>query len=82
MNIQKAAAEMRQVIERSFYDAPLLQERLSYAARAHLLDMLRQIEAGTVTDTKAHRWLGWAQACVYVNGAATLDELKALNKRS
>lgn len=46
----------------------------------HVTEMLGKIVRGEITGTKAHRWLGWAQAIICVGGGATLDELKAINK--
>jgi UDP-N-acetylglucosamine:LPS N-acetylglucosamine transferase len=46
----------------------------------HVENMLHRIYHGEITGTKAHRWLGWAQAIICVGGGATLDELKAINK--
>jgi len=51
----------------------------------HLLWMLDQIKyrnRGLESPTKACRWLGWIQACLYVAGVASLEDLKAINKRS
>ena len=45
----------------------------------HIRDMLEKIIEGKITGEKAHRWLGWAQACICFHGGATLDELKAIN---
>jgi hypothetical protein len=47
---------------------------------SHLYDMLDAIEQGTVTDNKAHRWLGWAQGVICCRGGASLDQLKEINK--
>lgn len=44
----------------------------------HVAWMLDQIPG--MSPTKACRWLGWIQASLYVDGLATLDELKAINR--
>lgn len=48
--------------------------------RPHLLEMLDKIDAGGMSVAKANRWLGWIQACLCVRGAATLEEVKRINK--
>lgn len=53
-------------------------ENLTYR---HLVNMYDQIAAGDFSPTKMGRWLGWAQASVVAAGIATLDEMKAINKR-
>lgn len=53
-----------------------------HTGRAHVRHMLEQIIRGDITGTKAHRWLGWVQACVCFHGGATLDELKEINHDS
>ena len=47
--------------------------------KEHIDWMLNQIILGTITGTKAHRWLGWAQAVVCFNEDVTLEELKKIN---
>lgn len=44
----------------------------------HVVFMLNTIIRGEITGTKAHRWLGWAQAAVVASGAATLEDMKDL----
>lgn len=55
---------------------------LRYSSYSHILDMNEEIQKEVVTGEKAHRWLGWIQACAYQAGLATLDELKQINKES
>lgn len=50
------------------------------STRGHLLYMLEGIEAGMMSPTKACRWLGWVQACLYCNGVLPLEDAKAINK--
>jgi thioesterase domain-containing protein len=47
---------------------------------AHLVWMLEQIKPEKMSPTKACRWLGWIQAVLCERGAASLEELKAVNK--
>ncbi len=47
----------------------------------HLLEMVRKIERGDVSDEKAHRWIGWIQGCVCMGRGATLDQMKCINKK-
>lgn len=46
----------------------------------HAVWMLDQVIDGYVAYEKAHRWLGYAQAIVVVEGGATLAQLKDINK--
>lgn len=46
----------------------------------HILWMLDQIKDAGFSPTKACRWLGWIQASLYVDGVASLDALKSINK--
>ena len=46
---------------------------------AHVRQMLERIIEGKIIGEKAHRWLGWAQACLCFHDVATLDELKDIN---
>ena len=48
----------------------------------HLKNMLTQLELGTISGEKAHRWIGWIQGCVCVGGGATLEDMKMINKMS
>lgn len=52
----------------------------------HLLDMYNRIIAADAagepfSETKIGRWLGWAQACVVMNGGGDLEDMKEINKR-
>jgi hypothetical protein len=50
--------------------------------KKHLTYMCESIISGEVVGEKAHRWIGWLQGCLYMNGLTTLDEMKELNKRA
>lgn len=46
----------------------------------HAIWMLEQIINGEVRDSRAHRWLGYAQGLAVVYACATLDEVKEINR--
>lgn len=48
---------------------------------AHLMDMRARIEP-TFSAAKLGRWLGWAQCAVVAAGAATLGEMKEVNRQA
>jgi hypothetical protein len=45
----------------------------------HAFWMLQQICGGEVSDTKAHRWLGYAQALLVQDKYLSLDQCKIAN---
>lgn len=51
-----------------------------YECSEHLNYMLDQIRDGGFSPTKACRWLGWVQACLYCNGVMPLEEAKEINR--
>ena len=55
---------------------------LPKATVAHLCYMNSRIQDGTVAGEKAHRWLGWMQAVVYLQGAASHEALQQINRTS
>lgn len=55
---------------------------LPKATVAHLLYMNARIQEGTVAGDKAHRWLGWLQAVVYLSGAASHEAIQQINETS
>lgn len=63
-------------IEREMPDYP----GTSYGLE-HLKDMWFRLDE-EFSEAKVGRWLGWAQACVVIDGLATLDEMKAINLRN
>ena len=73
MDVKKAAIQTALLI-----DGAYLVDDNSKIGKKHLFHMLRSIELGLVREEKAHRWLGWVQACLYITGV-TLDELKKIN---
>lgn len=48
----------------------------------HAYWMLTEIVLGNVTEEKAHRWLGYAQALLVAEDELTLEECKAINKEA
>jgi len=48
--------------------------------RKHIRYMLTLIIEGHITGEKAHRWLGWAQACICMQSNVSLQELKEINR--
>ena len=63
-------------------------EVFKHGSKEHLLWMCDRIIGNEldahrqkVEGEKAHRWIGWIQGCLYMNGVTT-DEMKELNKNS
>jgi len=48
----------------------------------HLLEMCDKMISGEIAGEKAHRWLGWVQACVCIGGGASLEDLKEINHKA
>jgi hypothetical protein len=76
MDVRKAAKETAKLIKR----IDLSTHDPEYG-KLHLLHMSDQVISGEVTGEKAHRWLGWIQACVCVGNGANLEELKEINHK-
>ncbi|WNM75103.1 hypothetical protein SEA_MORRIGAN_58 [Microbacterium phage Morrigan] len=55
-------------------------ESLTYRHLVHLHDQVH-FQPDQFSPSKLGRWLGWTQAAVVASGCATLDEMKAINKR-
>lgn len=55
---------------------------LPKAKVAHLLWMNAKIQAEEVPGDVAQRWLGWMQAVVYLQGAASHEDLLRINLES
>lgn len=68
----------------AYIDAVGTDEAVPFFGKAHLRDMVQQIEDWDLSDsrlvTKAHRWLGWLQCAIVMGGGATLDQMKQINK--
>ena len=48
----------------------------------HVEGMLVKLKRGEITGHKAHRWLGWVQACAAMRCGITLEEFKSINKKA
>ena len=77
MNVKIAAMKMIPRI----VEAHLPEVNDEYG-KDHLIDMVIKITSDEVTGEKAHRWLGWIQACVCMGRGASLEELKNINHQS
>lgn len=77
MDIRIAARETAKYIEKT--DLPRNNPEIG---KEHLHHMARSIQDGIVHGEKAHRWLGWLQACVCMGRGATLKQLKEINHRA
>lgn len=75
MDIKIAAKETSKLID----DCTLFNPGKPNASKEHMREMVAKIVSGEVSGEKAHRWLGWLQACIYVSSDVTLDELKLIN---
>ena len=80
MNVQRAA---QRTVD-SFVAAVPRQDASTRpkATLAHLRWMNDRIQSSEVSGEKAHRWLGWMQAVVYLGGRATIEQLKQVNFES
>lgn len=47
----------------------------------HMLDMYRRVEKDKMSEGKLNRWLGFMQGVLVTYGIASLDEVKAINKK-
>lgn len=82
MDVKETAAECRKIMYGRGNEWKTTTETNEFAlSYIHCIDMCDMIMDGHIIDEKAHRWIGWLQACLCVNGFATLEELKAINKR-
>ena len=60
---------------------PIIQTLVESVSYKHLLDMFTRMTHEEFSEGKLNRWLGWIQCAVVVQGFATLDEMKEINKR-
>lgn len=79
MNIRTAAEDTRKLINGS---DGLKRFDETHTSKDHLHMMTGKIILGEVTGEKAHRWLGWAQACIVMGGGATVEDMKLVNKQA
>lgn len=80
MNLQKAAHNtLTLVLERSRYGA---KRDLCGKTPGHAIWMLKGIQDGYIEGEKAHRWLGYSQAIVVIEGILSLSTCKNINTES
>lgn len=76
--IQEAAAAMHDYVAEAWDirvgDVPVGCDR------QHLFWMIEQILNGEVVGETAHRWLGWIQYGVCLDGRLDLEQLRDLNR--
>lgn len=78
MDVVGAANEMLQ--NKIFETAP--PQRLESGLGAnHIHFMLEEIAWGEMSEGKANRWLGYAQALMVYYNYSNLEKMKAINKR-
>lgn len=75
MNTKIAARDLWELVDKSE-----LPDKHDEYGKDHLKYMLNKIMLGEVEGEKSHRWIGWVQGCLCVGGAATLEEMKLINK--
>jgi hypothetical protein len=80
VNVIKAAQETLKLVVYLPEDKTIDQD--AWCNRPHVKWMLHEIVEGRVRGEKAHRWLGWAQCCVYMFGGAESDTLKKINREA
>jgi len=78
MDVRKAAYETAKLIK----ETDLKQFDDTHTAKDHLHMMVGKVGLGEVSGEKAHRWLGWVQACIVMGGGATVHEMKRINKEA
>ena len=49
---------------------------------SHILDILEQVIDAEVTGEKAHRFIGWAQAILTMEGYLNLDDARTINRKA
>ena len=47
----------------------------------HATWMLKKISKGKMEETKAHRWLGYAQGVLVIYSVFTLEQMKKVNEK-
>ena len=48
----------------------------------HLVNILNQVIDGNVSGSKAHRFIGWAQGVLCMEGYLTLDDARNINRKA
>lgn len=78
MDMTKASYETAKLIK----GTNLKQFDDTHTAKDHLHMMMNKVNLGKVTGEKAHRWLGWVQACIVMGEGATVHDMKEINKNA
>lgn len=78
MNVHTVAVEILAALEESV----TVERDDSGMSVNHAAWMLQGIASGYVQHEKAHRWLGYAQGLLVVHGAATLEQMKEVNRNA
>lgn len=78
MNVVRVAGVLRDYANDKLEDDDI--NLFEFGEKTHLIYMCNKILSGEVTGEKAHRWIGWIQGCLYMNGVASLEEMKLVNK--
>ena len=50
-------------------------------SKEHIHSILEQVICGDVTGNKAHRFIGWAQAVLCMEGFISLDDTRNMNRQ-
>lgn len=50
-------------------------------SKEHIVQMLEEVVYGEVTGNKAHRFIGWAQGVLCLEGFLTLDDARNINRK-
>jgi len=82
MDIVKAAEGTLKAVEDSCGAVNVTRHYDDPTNLNHVRWMLEGIITEYIQHEKAHRWLGWAQACICQKGIATMGELAQINKDS
>ncbi len=79
MSINTVAGHMIEYVEK--LPNPVVVDAMTDStSRPHLMWMIQGIQIGRVTGEKAHRWMGWIQACIVMQTGVTLEDMKRINQ--
>lgn len=81
MNIITAARNTKRILDRDLWSEENCRVDLPDGFY-HIQWMLDGIILCYIQHEKAHRWLGWAQACICIHQGISLDQMKQINKDS
>ncbi len=63
----------------NFVEKSTLPNKHDEYGKDHLNWMLNKLIINDITGSQAHRWIGWVQGCLCMDGVATLEEMKKIN---